>query len=115
MVRDGTSLVEVSVALVLVGIGVSAVASAGNAAARLSRTSSVGTGALMVAGDVLDSLVALPVSASGETRRGGYQLEWTTTPGRSGTVHIALRAWHPSSRDTLLFHALTADPPRIVP
>jgi Tfp pilus assembly protein PilV len=115
MVRDGTSLVEVSVALVLAGIGVSAVASAGNSAARLSRISSAGTAAVMIAGDVLDSLTAEAAPASGETQRGAFALEWTATPDQSGTVRIRLRVWHPANRDTLVFQALGADPPRIVP
>jgi len=115
MVRAGTSLVEVSVALVLAGIGVSAVASAGNAAARLSRIAAGGTAAVVIAGDVLDSLIAESAPTSGGAQRGAYRLEWTATPEPIGTVHITLRAWHPANRDTLVFRALTAEPPRIVP
>jgi prepilin-type N-terminal cleavage/methylation domain-containing protein len=115
MVRQGLSLVEVSVAMVLAGLGVSAVAIAGNTAARLSRVAASGTGAVLAAGDVLDSLVTTPAAGSGETMRGAYRLEWTVLPGEDGTVEIQLRAWHPAARDTLVFQLLGAEPPPLVP
>lgn len=107
MVRTGTTLVEVIVALVLAGIGLSAIARAGHMAARLSVRAQAMTSALAHAGAIADSLAAVGTVRTDSVRVDGVSIRWNVeeTTGR-GTQHVLLRTAVPGQRDTFAFRLL---------
>lgn len=103
MVRSGTSLVEVAVALVLAGVGISAVAEAGNAALRLSRQARTMHALVAHAGAVADSLASTPDPHADSLRLDPILLAWSVEAGDAdGVARILLRATD-GGRDTIRF------------
>lgn len=90
MVRRGFTLVEVVVALVVLGAGVLGVVGGALLAARALREAEAVEGAVELAGSVLDSLVQLPAVGAGERDVGRYRASWAPREGRGGAAVIEL-------------------------
>lgn len=108
MVRSGTSLVEVAVALVLAGIGISAVAQAGNAALRLSRQARTMHALVAHVGSIADSLASTTDLRADSMRLDPIRLSWTVeAPDAAGVARILLHATD-GGRDTSRFQLLSS-------
>lgn len=108
MVRSGSSLVEVAVALVLTGVGISAVADAGNAALRLSRQARTMHALVAHAGVVADSLASATDLRADSARLDLITLAWSVeTESAVGAARIRIRATD-GGPDTLRFDVLTS-------
>lgn len=92
MVRAGMSLVEVTVAFLLAGIGMSAVTAASTGAVRIARRAQSITLATARAASIADSLVTSARPSADSVRLAGQVVAWTVTQAGSGihriTVHI---------------------------
>lgn len=77
--RAGFSLVECIVAMMLLAIGVLALAGASVTAARSLESAERVQLAALHAAAVLDSLVLLERPAPGSQRRGGFRIDWRIT------------------------------------
>lgn len=77
--RAGFSLVEMTVAMVLLAIGLLGVAGTGLLAARMLSEAEAREAMLERAGSVLDSVIAYDVAGGGMTGDARFQLEWSST------------------------------------
>jgi hypothetical protein len=112
----GLSLVEVAVAMVVLGAGLlSGLALIGRAGSLL-RMAEAEEGASREAAGVLDSLTSHGAPAGGAATRGRYRLRWTTVPESAGVTLLTLEVAYDDGRraraDT--FHTRAAPWPREV-
>jgi prepilin-type N-terminal cleavage/methylation domain-containing protein len=115
MVRRGFTLVEVLVALALLGVCVLGITAAAVLAARGLAAAHAEAGAALALASVADSLVLVPTPASGKRVDGRYRLAWTVAPVHGG-ARIEITATYDDGRETrsvplVVFHAPL--PPRI--
>jgi hypothetical protein len=87
--RAGVSLVEATLALLLMATGLLAVASTGARSAQLLRRAAALQGATLAAASVLDSLTQLQHPTNGSARRERYALSWQVAAS-AGTSRIEL-------------------------
>lgn len=81
----GVSLIEVTVALLVLSVGVLALAGLTSAVARMVQQGAGTTRAAALLAGRLESLLADPCgSRDGELRDGAFSVQWTTTPARGG-------------------------------
>lgn len=115
MVRRGFTLVEVIVSLALLGVCVLGVTAAALLAARSLAAAYAEAGAALALASVADSLLLVPVPASGSRVEGRYRLGWTVAPVPGG-ARIEITASYDDGRAArsvplVVFHA--PPPPRI--
>lgn len=77
MVSRGFSLIEVIIALTLLGVGMLSVAASGMIAGRLQRETELREELLLRVTSLTDSLVAFRIYGQGDYRTDRYQLSWT--------------------------------------
>ena len=88
--RVGFGLVEVTVALTLLSVGLLGVAACTFTAARLLRESQMAELAAFEAGQVLDSLARVPNAHAGERKTGVLGLSWTVSNSIGSHTVIAV-------------------------
>lgn len=112
--RSGFTLVEVIVAIVVLGVGVLGVAATASLAARVLRQAEADEGAATAAAALLDSLLSRGVPAAGERVDGPYRLRWTTTASDTAAAEVRLTVEYRAAGTPrrLLLHALAVPPPR---
>ncbi len=102
------SLVEVAVALVLLGAGVSASATAGTAAVRMSTRAQASSLAIARAGSIADSLADVEDVRADSSQDAYGRFAWTVQPSDDAAVRVDLRVVIAGTRDTLLFPLIAA-------
>lgn len=80
MVKQGFSLVEVIVAMVLLSVGLLGVAGSGLLASQMLREAELREDMLNRTSRLLDSLLVNGVTGPGEQQLARYRLEWTASP-----------------------------------
>lgn len=88
MVKQGFSLVEVIVAMVLLSVGLLGVAGSGLLASQLLREAELREEMLYRANSLLDSLLINEVKGTGTEQLARYRLDWIAT---QATVEIVAR------------------------
>jgi prepilin-type N-terminal cleavage/methylation domain-containing protein len=84
--RDGFSLAEVIIALLLLGIAVLSYGAASATAARLLRGAELATGAALLAAATLDSLGRNPLAGADSVRSGPFRGAWIGTDTAGGVL-----------------------------
>jgi Tfp pilus assembly protein PilV len=105
--RDGLTLVECVLALLVLGAGVLAVLAAAINGVRAMRTAEVEQTAAVLAASVLDSLASLQSPSGGSAVRGAMRLDWTVLDA-SGTTRIQLFVSGPNATPVLVAGARAA-------
>lgn len=95
--RMGHSLVELLVALTVLGVGLGSVSAANVFAMRSTNDALLRERAVVLAAATLDSLTALPVPAGGTRHVSGIRMEWLVDASTDGG-DIHLSAWPEGSR-----------------
>jgi prepilin-type N-terminal cleavage/methylation domain-containing protein len=104
--RDGFSLVELIVALTVLGVGILGVVAAATAAQRSFAVAAAEERATRAAAVVMDSLLRDSAPAAGERQLFGLSASWETTADREiMDIVTTVEAAHGSNTRPLKFHA----------
>ncbi len=112
--RSGASLVEVTIAFLLLAIVATATGVAAASALRFSRSAAMEMRALLLASYTMDSLLLTPSPISGNEQRDGARLEWIVV-GSGAVTRLFVRAWVPGRVEPFELRALHAAPPPVLP
>lgn len=85
--RQGFTLIETMVALIVLAVGVLGAAATATLAARLLREAEAREGATVFGSAVLDSLLLVEAPGEGERVEGRYRARWRAT-GRTLTLEV---------------------------
>lgn len=109
MVRRGISLVEVTVAMAVLAVGLLATIVLVARSGAMLRTAAAHDGAARLAGMVLDSLAQHGEPAAGSLVSGRYSLAWTATQGSADVSRLVLTVHYSDGgqvrSDTFIAHA----------
>ncbi len=108
--RRGLTLIELLIALVLLGCAALAAASAEAWAARMTALAEAREAATTAAELVLDSLAALPHPGPGARSERGLRLEWVVVPAVGGT-EVRLRVSTVTPAGEAWYGVLATPPP----
>ena len=111
MVSRGTTLVELLVALVLLGVGLTAVGSSVAYARRAANAARLEERALAAAAAVVDSLAVEARPGPGQLDGAGYRLRWTVEGEGRLRLVVVLPALRDSVRRSFELRFFTAEPP----
>jgi prepilin-type N-terminal cleavage/methylation domain-containing protein len=104
--RDGFSLVELVVALTVLGVGVLGLVAAATTAQRSFAVAAAEERATRAAAVVMDSLLLASAPAAGEGQLFGLSVSWeTTADGENMDIVTTVEAVHGSNTRTIQFHA----------
>jgi prepilin-type N-terminal cleavage/methylation domain-containing protein len=109
--RDGFSLVELIVAITVLGVGILGLVAAATAAQRSFATAAAEERATRAAAVIMDSLLRVSAPASGERQLFGVNVSWETTAD-DATIDIVTiaEAYHGSYVRKLEFRARRLHP-----
>jgi Tfp pilus assembly protein PilV len=114
--RSGLSLVEVAVAMAVLGTGLLSVLALVGRSGSLLRVAEAEEGAAREAAFVLDSLTSYGAPSAGGSTRGRYAVRWTAVPDSLGvtllTVEVAYEDGRRARADT--FRTQAAPWPRVL-
>jgi prepilin-type N-terminal cleavage/methylation domain-containing protein len=104
--RDGFSLIELIVALTVLGVGILGLVAAATAAQRSFAVAAAEERATLAAAVVMDSLLRDSAPAAGERQLFGLTVTWETTADREiMDIVTTVEATHGSNTRPLEFHA----------
>ena len=107
--KRGFGLIEVIVALTLLGVALLGVAGTTTLAARMMREAQADEHATLEAMQVLDSLMQVDTPRTGQRQSGRIALTWTVSTDSTGlnTIDLSLRYSNGGVLRTTSFHALS--------